>query len=75
VSFVHALCNGKIRSYHPHVEVLAVELREFLHSVTSIPATCISKACDLNIRRGLKCVAGKQYFPPWEKGEKKVKVN
>jgi len=44
VSFVHALCNGKIRSYHPHVEVLAVELREFLRSVTSLPATCISKA-------------------------------
>ena len=62
MSFVHALCNGKIRSYHPHVEVLAVELRELLHSVTSIPATFICKACDLNIRRGLKCVAaGKQF--------------
>jgi len=51
-------------------------MREFLRSVTSIPATCISKACDLNIRRELKCAAaGKQYFPRWEKGKGQQKVN
>lgn len=65
-------CSGELCT----CTVLAVELRQFLHSVTSIPATCISKACDLNIRRGLKCVAaGKQYFPRWEKGKGQQKVN
>ena len=55
-----------------------MELREFLHSVTSISATCICKLKHLNVRRGLKCVAaGKQYFPRWEKscGTKQKRVH
>ena len=71
------LCNEKVHSYHSHPESLAVELRKLLHNVANISTSyksCICKACELNLRRGIKCVAaGNPYVPRWEKKHQKMK--
>ena len=71
------LCNEKVHSYHSHPESLAVELRELLHNVANISTkykSCICKACELNLRRGIKCLAaGNPYVPRWEKKHQKMK--
>ena len=69
------LCNEKVHSYHSHPESLAVELCELLHNVANISTrykSCICKACELNLRGGIKCLAaGNPYVPRWEKSTRR----